>query len=100
MGKAGAVPRKNPSTAGRTIDGQAVITVADDAHVSILNDVGTRVWNLVDGKRSVEGIIADVRGQLEREGYESLPADLAADVEEFLLDMSRRGMLSLEGREG
>jgi len=55
---------------------------------------------LIDGKRTVEEILVGVRGQLERDGYEELPENLATDVEEFLLDMVRRGMLSLEGAEG
>lgn len=92
-----SVPRKNPAAASRTVDGQAVIAISEQAAIHILNDVGTRVWNLIDGRRRVEEIVASVAGQLTSEGYESVPDDLAGDVEAFLDEIGSKGMLSTDG---
>ncbi len=95
-----AIPRRNPSSASRTVDGQAVIALSDAALIHILNDVGTRVWNLIDGQRNVEEIIAAVRDQLVQEGYESVPAELANDVEGFLEEIRGKGMITMGGAGG
>jgi hypothetical protein len=91
-----AIPRKNPSASTRTIDGQAVIPLADQAQIYILNDVGTRVWNLIDGRRTFEEIVALVRGQLPESEYDGVPSDIARDVEEFLEDIALRGMITMD----
>ena len=50
-------PAKNSRTAGRVIDGKALIVVVDEKRLHTLNEVATRIWELCDG-RSV-GEIAD-----------------------------------------
>ena len=101
VAKTAAIPKKHPSSASRTVDGQAVIAISDPALVHILNDVGTRVWNLIDGRRSFEEIVALVHGQLvDSDEYEKLPADLSSDIEEFLEDIARRGMITMGEAEG
>ena len=49
-------PVAHPQVASRIVDGTAVIVLADSGEVSMLNSVGTRVWELVNGKRSVRDI--------------------------------------------
>ena len=49
-------PVPHAQVASRVVDGTAVIVLADSGEVSMLNSVGTRVWELVDGKRSVRDI--------------------------------------------
>jgi hypothetical protein len=46
-----AIPRKNPATSFRVIEGQALVMQAEGAQVHVLNEIGTRVWGLLDGKR-------------------------------------------------
>ena len=90
-----AIPRKNPASSSRTIDGQAVIAISDQAQIHILNDVGTRVWNVIDGRRTFEEIVALVRGQLAESDYDGVPSDIARDVEEFLEDIAAKGMITM-----
>lgn len=99
MVKATAIPHRHRSSATRIVDAQAVIALADTARIQILNDVGTRVWNLIDGARTVEEIVRAVRGQLEAEGYGSLPAGLGGDVEIFLEELGAHGMITWSGAE-
>jgi len=90
-----AVPTRNPASSSRTIDGQAVIAVSDLAQIHILNDVGTRVWNLIDGTRTVAQITDLVRAQLTEEGYEGVSSGVAADVESFFEALAAKGMVNL-----
>ena len=88
-----AIPRKNPATSFRVIEGQALVMQAEGAQVHVLNEVGTRVWGLLDGKRTVEEIIGLVKEQLLAEDYEQFPANLAADVTGFVDDLEKRGIV-------
>ncbi len=38
------------------MDGQAVIVLPDSGRVTVLNEVGTRVWGLIDGAHTVRQI--------------------------------------------
>lgn len=97
MVEATARPRRHRSSTTRVVDAQAVIALADTAMIQILNDVGTRVWNLIDGHRSVQEIVAAVRGQLETEGYSSVSEGLDRDVEIFFEDLSAHGLITWSG---
>ena len=41
---------QNERTASRVIDGKAVVITIDQNELHVLNTVGTRVWELVDGR--------------------------------------------------
>ena len=56
----GRPPRRNPSAGFRIFEGQAVVVLPDEAEVNVLNEVGARVWELIDGVRSVESIVEQV----------------------------------------
>lgn len=88
-----AIPRKHPACSFRVIDGQAVIANTETAEVQILNEVGSYVWSLVDGRRTLDELVPLVRAQLVEAKYESIPADLTADIAEFLADIAARGMI-------
>ena len=78
-----------------------MIALSDLAQIMILNDVGTRVWNLIDGRRTFEEIVALVTGQIiDSNEYENVPSDLSTDIEEFLEDIASKGMITMDGMEG
>jgi len=64
-------------TASRTIDGRAVVISIDHNRVHVLNDVGTHVWEMCDG-RTLDAIARDV---VER--FEVEPERAALDVRAF-----------------
>jgi hypothetical protein len=78
-------------TASRVIGERAVVVVIDDRKLHTLNAVGTRVWELADG-RSL-GAIADAlcdEFEVER--------DIAlADVRRFVSDLKLAGAVKLGG---
>ena len=95
MVETSAVPVRNPASSSRTIDGQAVIAISEMAQIHILNDVGTRVWNLIDGARTVSEITELVKRQLAEEGYEGVSSEVSSDIEQFFEAMAAKGMVTL-----
>jgi hypothetical protein len=82
------IPCRHPDAAFQIIDGEAMVVVPSRAEVQILNPVGTRMWELIDGQRSV-GQILDVL----RQEYEVDEVALEDDVRGFLDTLDRTGML-------
>ena len=87
-GAARVVPRKNGNAGFRVLDGQAIIAVSGRSEVHLLNDVGTRIWQLIDGQRDEEQLAAEV----EREFEVSLE-QARRDVVEFVRNLTERGMI-------
>jgi len=49
-------PAPHPQTAGRVIDGEAVLLLAETNEIQVLNPVGSRIFELADGQRSLAEI--------------------------------------------
>jgi coenzyme PQQ synthesis protein D (PqqD) len=82
------VPRKNPNTAYRIFDGKATIVLPEQAEVNVLNEVGSLVWERIDGSRTVEQLIDAVVAECDttREAARH-------DVMEFLGALRAHGMV-------
>lgn len=87
----GKYPVPHPQVAARIVDGEAVVVLADAGQVNVLNPVGTRIWELADGTRSV-GQIADA---IVTE-YEVTPQTALQDVTEFLQSLADARALVLQ----
>jgi len=74
------VPRAQ--VAARVVEGQAVIILTDSGEVNVLNDVGTRIWELVDGKHSVQEIAETIVGEFQVSREVALE-----DTKEFLKNL-------------
>jgi hypothetical protein len=85
------VPAPHPQVAARTVDGSAVIVLADSGEVSVLNPLGTRVWELIDGLRTV----GDITTMIESE-YEVSPEQAREDVAAFLKTLIEAGAITLQ----
>jgi hypothetical protein len=83
-------PVRNDRTAARVVDGKALIVILDKRQLHTLNAVGTRVWELCDGR--TVGAIADVitaEFAVER-------ARALGDVQRFVAQLQQVGALVLE----
>ena len=76
-------------TACRVIDGKAVVITIDQNQLHVLNAVGTRVWELADG-RSFAQIVADIVEEFEVE-----PARARLDVQSFVEQLLALGALQM-----
>ena len=79
MNKTELYPRPHPQTAGRVIDGEAVLILSDDSEINVLNEVGSRIFELADGTRTVAEIANMIGGE-----YDISAEDATTDVVEFL----------------
>ncbi len=87
------VLKRNPDAAFQEVDGMAMIVVPGRSEVQVLNQVGTQVWELIDGKRSVAEIVERILTQ-----YEVDTAQLERDVREFVESLDTHEMLAPEGK--
>lgn len=89
MSMTNAIARKTERHAARVIDGQALVVVLDQRAMHRLNAVGTRVWELCDG-RAVTDIVDAIVSEFDvtREVAE-------ADVARFLDELAKAGMIEL-----
>jgi hypothetical protein len=85
------VPRRAERIAARTLDGKALIVVLDQKRLHTLNPVGTRVWELCDG-RSVAAIAATLAAE-----YDVSAAAALADVQRFVAELCDQGALEVGG---
>ncbi len=84
-------PVKHPRTASRVIDGEAVIVIPEGDTVKVLNDVGSRIWELADGTKTV----GEIAGVIYDE-YEVDRDQAKKDVVEFVEELINSEMMTLE----
>jgi pyrroloquinoline quinone biosynthesis protein D len=81
-------PRRNPTAGFRIFEGQATIVLPDGSYIKVLNEVGSRIWDLIDGMRSAKELASIVA-----EEFDISPQAAERDVREFLDDLARHDML-------
>ena len=83
---------RSPRTAWRVIEGEAVILSLDTKAFRGLNPVGSRVWELIDGRRSVDEIVEAIARE-----FDVAPERAAEDVRAFVRALLDRGLVTGEG---
>lgn len=58
---------KNEKVPWRIIEGEAILVDVDDGEVIHLNEVGAEIWNVLDGKKTVSGIMNHIYDTFEVE---------------------------------
>jgi Coenzyme PQQ synthesis protein D (PqqD) len=86
--------RPSPNVVYRDLDGEAVLLDLSSGTYFGLNEVGTRVWQLVDGVNDEAHIVATLAAE-----YDADPAVIAKDVARLLEDLRSRRLL-VEGTDG
>ena len=83
------VLKKNPGAAYRIYDGQATIVLPDRSEVNVLNELGSLVWERLDGTRTVEQIVESVAQEYD------VPVSAAReDILSFIGELREHGMVS------
>ncbi len=85
----------HPQTAGRVIDGEAVLMMADNSQIKVLNEVGSRIFELSDGEHTVSKIVDQIVAE-----YDVSSAEAREDVHTFLQQMVTDGIMVLSKTEG
>ena len=80
---------KSSATAWRIIEGEAVIISLDTKIFRGLNAVGSRVWELIDGRRNVDEIVTQIVGE-----FEVAPEVAARDVGAFVAELLEKRLVT------
>lgn len=84
---------RSPRVAFRKIGGSYVLVDIEENRILRLNDTGTEIWGLLDG-RDVEGVATGLEAVFDVPAAQAL-----ADVREFLEMLSSRGLVERRGAE-
>ena len=79
---------RSPDVVSRTLDGEAVLLDLASSKYLGLNEVATRIWELMGAGRSMGEIRETLLGELD-----VAPEVLARDVDELVESMQTRGLI-------
>lgn len=82
-------PAHHPRVAARVYSGEAVILSPAENMVRMLNPVGSRIWELVDGTRTVDEIAMVLTTE-----YEVTYPQAVQSTEEFVETLVTKGLLA------
>jgi len=85
------VPVKSDKVASRIIDGEAVIVMLEGQETIVLNSVGSRIWEIMDGEKNLNELAGTLTSEFDTT-YEQALEDLV----EFIEDMVKRGMVTFK----
>ena len=90
MSKLNAIVAPHPQVVAQMLPAEAVLLLPSKGEVKVLNDVGARIWALLDGKRTLSEIIELVCAE-----YAVLQAQAKKDVLEFVGELAQRNLVVL-----
>ena len=79
---------KNEKIPWRLIEEEAILLDLDEGEVLRLNPVGAKIWNAIDGRRTVEEIVAHIRRTFEVSHWTA-----RRDVHRFLKQLLRHALV-------
>ena len=82
--------RRSENVETQVVDGKAFLLESGTTEMIVLNRVGTRVWDAVNGERSVEAIVELLAPQFS----DVSPAQLDTDVRTFLAELHKLKLVS------
>ena len=84
----GSHPTRSNQVLSQQVPGKLVLLTPDDGNYFAVNQVGARVWELCDGTRDVEGIVATVADE-----YDAPIDTIRADVVELLEELTSQRLI-------
>ena len=85
------IPSQIPDVIWRVLDDNAVLVSPEGGRVTTLNDVGTAIWRLIDGQKSLQEIADRLVQQ-----YDVDIDQASLDVENFLIKLDERYLITWE----
>jgi len=83
--------KHNENIAWRIIDGQAYIVTVNDSKLHLLNEIGTRIWQLIERKIDFEELLKKLISE-----YDIELEKLRADLKEFIEELNSKGLIKIE----
>ena len=82
------VPVKAGRIPSQEVDGEVFAITPDDGFLHNFNEVGSLIWNLIDGARSLGDIESEILA-----AYDVEPQRLTDDLAEFFDRLRRKGLV-------
>lgn len=86
------VCRPHPGVIYQIVDGEAVLVLPQAGQIKVLNEVGTRIWSLLNGTLTV----SEIADRICLEYYVEL-AQVEVDILEFLADLEKKEIIQVTG---
>lgn len=86
-----AMLRRNDRTAWRRVENEVLIISSDSNTLTVLNDTGARVWELLDSPASVDALAVAIADEFEVD-----EPSARRDIESFVADLSKRRLIVVE----
>ena len=82
------IPKRNNDAAFRVIDGEAIVVLPAKSEVKVLSEVGSKIWQLMDGTATVAEICEKICKEYD------VSAEVAlSDLMDFMKELGDQGML-------
>lgn len=83
---------KNESIVARRLDEEIILVpirnnIGDMNNVYVLNEVGARIWELIDGRKDLSEIVSVIKNEFDS------PPDVERDIREFISDLEHIGAI-------
>jgi hypothetical protein len=82
------IPQHHPQVIWRVLDDGVVVVSPQQGQVRVLNPVGTTIWGLIDGRRTVTDLALALTEQ-----YEVTLEEAGRDLHAFLAELTERDLL-------
>ena len=86
--------RQSPDQVSTDLDGEVVLLSIERGNYYRIDEVGSRVWALIETPRQVGALCDDLRTEFDVE-----PAECQADVLAFLNDLFNDGLIEVAADE-
>src|SRR5258706_11244776 len=86
--------RRDPTLPFQRMDEDTIVVDPRTREVHLLNETGARIWELLETASSVD----EVAEALEEEYEGAAPGAMRREVEAFLAELGRKGLLLPKGR--
>ncbi len=83
------VLQRNPEAAFRVYEGKATVVLPGRGEVNVVNDIGTRIWEAIDGKKTLKEILDTVV-----EEYDISHEQARSDLDDFVASLDEHGMVA------
>ena len=85
------VPVKSDKVASRIIDGEAVIVMLERQETIVLNNVGSRIWEIMDGQKNLNELASILTSEFDTTYQQALK-----DLVEFIEDLAKREIVTFK----
>lgn len=82
-------PLQNQETASRDIGGEVFVAHPVTGELHGFNEIGARIWGLLDGTRTVAEIVSIIEAE-----YETSHSSAESDTIEFLAELEEKDLIT------